>query len=159
MGEDTVKVKESVDTNTLMDSLKTGAIDAGMIAGSIPNSSIMDLMQTKNFSLVDVDKDKILAIAKENPSMIPQVIPSGTYKGQTKDINSMGYDLMIFCRGDVPEQTVYDVTKAIYSHLSDLSMVDPTAKQITLQGTVSNLSIPLHPGAQKYFQEMGVLNK
>ena len=159
LGEDTVKIKSSVETSELTDGLKTGAVEIALIPGAAPNSFVTELMESKKYSIVSVDKDILAAINKASPYIVPGVIPANTYKGQDKDILTGGYVNMVFCRADLPDEMVYQVTKAIFSHLDEFGKVDPLAKKFTLQSACQNLPTPAHPGAIKFFQEAGVWGK
>ena len=151
-----VKNVSTVETREIIDALKTGSVDAGMIPGAIPGTIIPELMEAKQFNIIDTGKDKAEAISKQSPFMTPYLIKAGTFKGQTKDAYGMGFVNVIFCRAELPDKVVYDITKAVFSHLDELAGADPVAKRITVEIACKNPVIPLHPGAIQYYKEVGV---
>lgn len=159
LSEDDVKCVASVETKELLDSLKVGSVDIGLVPGAIPNAYTIQLLEAKKFNLISIDKEKLTAIAKENPFMIPLTIPAGTYKGQDKDIHTMGYTMSLFVRTDLPDKVIYDVVKAIFSHHDEFAKVHPLAKKFTVKGACEDPVIPVHPGAIKYYKEAGVWGK
>jgi TRAP transporter TAXI family solute receptor len=159
LSENDLKCVASVETKELLDGLKVGSVKIGLIPGGIPNAYTIQLLEAKKFNLIDVDKDKLAAIAKKHPFMIPMTIPAGTYKGQEKDVHTMGYTMNLFVRADLPDKVVYEVTKAIFSHQGEFSKVHPLAKKFTVEGAYKDPVIPIHPGAKKYYKEAGVLSK
>ena len=159
LSENDVKCVTSVETKELLDGLKVGSVHIGLIPGGIPNAYTIQLIEAKKFNLISVDPQKIAAIAKKHPFMIPLTIPAGTYKGQEKDVRTMGYTMNLFVRADIPDKAVYEVTKAIFGHHDEFSKVHPRAKKMTLKGACEDPVIPIHPGAKKYYKEAGVLSK
>ena len=159
LSENDAKCVASVETKDLIDGLKVGSVNVGLIPGGIPNAYTIRLLEAKKFNLIDIDKHKLATIAKKHPFMIPMTIPAGTYKGQEKDVHTMGYTMNLFVRSDLPDKVVYEVTKAIFSHHDEFAKVHPRAKKITAEGACKDPVIPIHPGAKKYYEEAGLLSK
>ena len=159
LSENDAKCVASVETKELLDGLKVGSVDIGLVPGAIPNAYTIQLLEAKKFNLISIDKDKLETIAKKNPFMIPMTIPAGTYKGQDKDIHTMGYTMDLFARSDLPNEVIYDVTKAIFSHYDEFAKVHPLVKKFTLKNACKNAVVPIHPGAIKYYKEAGVWSK
>jgi TRAP transporter TAXI family solute receptor len=152
-----VKRLFSVETKEILDALKIGTVDAGLCAGAVRQSSIMELTEGGNYSFITLDQDKIAAIQKTHPYFSPAVIPAGTYKGQNEDIHSMSYFMCLFCRPDLPEKVVYDVVKSIFTHVDEFIAIVPAAKGgFSAERAARNPSVPVHPGAIKYYKEVGV---
>ena len=84
-------------------------------------------------------------------------IPAGTYQGQDADVATAAVPNFLVTRADLSDDLVYAMTKAIFDHLDSLVAAHAAAKRITIEGAVTNLPIPLHPGAEKYFKEKGVM--
>jgi TRAP transporter TAXI family solute receptor len=159
VSENDVKCVASVETKELLDSLKVGSVDIGLVPGAIPNAFTIQLLEAKKFNLISIDTNKLEAIAKKNPFMIPMTIPAGTYKGQERDVSTMGYTMDLFARADLPDEVIYDVAKAIFGHYDEFAKVHPLVKKFTLKNACKNSVIPIHPGAMKYYKEVGVWSK
>ncbi|WP_026381440.1 TAXI family TRAP transporter solute-binding subunit [Afifella pfennigii] len=83
-------------------------------------------------------------------------IPAGTYPGQEKDINTIGQPNFLAVRDDVPEETIYKITKTIYENLAFLQGIHPATNNMKLEAAIAGLPLPLHPGAARYYEEQGI---
>ncbi|MGE5630762.1 MAG: TAXI family TRAP transporter solute-binding subunit [Caulobacteraceae bacterium] len=136
--------------------LTDGEVDASFFVAGIPTSAMINATSTGNVKLVDVDRQIIDKIAAERPYFIPYKIPAGTYKGTDKDINTFKIMTEIFVNNDVPEDVVYEFVKQAFENYDEYKDSHVVAKEITPETAVKT-SAPLHPGAAKYFKEIGVL--
>ncbi|MDP2917728.1 MAG: TAXI family TRAP transporter solute-binding subunit [Dehalococcoidia bacterium] len=152
-----VKNVTTLELREITDAMKTGSIDAGMIPGAIPGTTIPELFEAKPFNIIDLGKDKADAIAKQSPFMMPYLIKANTFKTLTKDAYTMGFVNVLCSKADLPENVVYEITKAVFSHLDELAGADPVAKRITAEFAAKDPVIPFHPGALKYYKEAGVI--
>ncbi|MBU3951722.1 MAG: TAXI family TRAP transporter solute-binding subunit [Proteobacteria bacterium] len=84
------------------------------------------------------------------------VIPAGTYPGQEKDINTIAQPNFLSVRADVDEDAVYQITKTTYENLPFLNAIHAATKAMALEKAIEGLPLPLHPGAARYYQEMGI---
>ncbi len=84
------------------------------------------------------------------------VIPAETYPNQPKDINTIAQPNFLACRDDVDEDAVYQITKAIYENLPFLNAIHGATKVMAIEKAIAGLPMPLHPGAAKYYQEVGI---
>ncbi len=83
-------------------------------------------------------------------------IPTGTYPGQTKDINTIAQPNFLGVRADVDGDAVYQITKAIYENLPFLNAIHGATKAMSIEKAIAGLPMPLHPGAAKYYKEVGI---
>lgn len=84
------------------------------------------------------------------------LIPAGTYPGQTKDINTIAQPNFLSVRADVDEDAVYQITKTIYQNLPFLNAIHQATKAMSIEKAIAGLPLPLHPGAARYYQEVGI---
>ena len=85
-------------------------------------------------------------------------IPAGTYPNQKDPVQTTAVKMVMFCRGDLPEDTVYQMTKAFWEHIEDLGKSQKNLKGLKPADAVKDIAnVPLHPGAAKYYKEIGVL--
>jgi hypothetical protein len=84
------------------------------------------------------------------------VIPAETYPGQKKDINTIAQPNFLGVRVDVDEDAVYQITKTIYENLPFLNAIHGATKAMAIEKAIAGLPMPLHPGAAKYYQEVGI---
>lgn len=133
--------------------LKDGNIDAGFITAGFPTAAIQDISAQHDVVLVPVvgaTADKLIA---EYPFYTKIVIPAGTYQNQAADVETLAVKAMLVVTDDMDEQLAYDITKAIYSNLDKLKAAHSVGNLITVDSAEEGISVPLHPGAQKYFSE------
>jgi TRAP transporter TAXI family solute receptor len=84
------------------------------------------------------------------------VISVDTYPGQTKDINTIAQPNFLAVRADVDEDAVYQITKAVYENLPFLNAIHGATKAMAIEKAIAGLPMPLHPGAARYYQEVGI---
>ncbi len=83
-------------------------------------------------------------------------IPAGTYPGQAADVTTIAQPNFMATRADLPEEDVYQITKAIYENLPFLQAIHPATKAMKIEAAIAGLPLPLHAGAARYYQEVGV---
>jgi len=84
------------------------------------------------------------------------VIAPETYPGQEKEINTIAQPNFLAARADVDEDAVYQITKTVYENLAFLNAIHGATKAMAIEKAIAGLPLPLHPGAAKYYQEVGV---
>ncbi len=83
-------------------------------------------------------------------------IPAGTYPGQAEDVTTIAQPNFLATNADVPEENVYLITKTIYENLPFLQAIHPATKAMAIERAIAGLPVPLHPGAVRYYQEVGI---
>ncbi len=137
--------------------IEDGKIDAGFVTAGYPTASIMNLAAHKNIELVSIPEEMIEKIHLDYPYYVRIVIPKGTYKGLVHDVTTVSCMAMLVVNAALSERLVYDITKTMWEHIKDIYSVHEKAKYITLKTALDGLSIPLHRGAERYYEEKGML--
>ena len=140
------------------------ALQDGKIAGMNTPAGTPTSAVTNAFATIGADKLKILEFNAKNlktiddsyPVWSPFTIKAGTYPGQTKDIHTIAQPNLLVVTKDTPTETVYLLTKTIYENLPFLHSVHKATLAMSLQKAIDGLPMPLHPGAAKYYKEMGL---
>ncbi|MBO8170807.1 MAG: TAXI family TRAP transporter solute-binding subunit [Bacillaceae bacterium] len=135
--------------------LKQGNVDAAFLTSGLPNPAIQDLMQTHPVKFINISRENIDKIAAHYPYYSYNVIPKGTYNN-TADISTAAITNLLLTRRDMPEQIVYDMTSILFEELDELQDAHTAARDINLQNSQDGVSVPFHPGAQKFFEEHGI---
>jgi TRAP transporter TAXI family solute receptor len=107
--------------------------------------------------LLEVEESITDKLIEQYPFYTKVVIPAGTYPKQDADVNSVAVMAMLVVTEDMDEDLAYDVTKAIYNNLDRLVTAHAVGKMITKEGALDGMPVELHPGAEKYFKEEGIL--
>jgi len=87
---------------------------------------------------------------------VPYTIPAGTYPGQEADVNTIAQPNFLAVNADVDEEHVYLLTKTMYENLPFLQAIHPATKAMAIEASMSGLPAPLHPGAARYYTEVGL---
>ncbi len=140
------------------------ALQDGKIAGMNTPSGPPTSAVTNAFATIGADKITVLSFNADNlkkiddsyPVWSPFTIKAGTYPGQKKDIHTIAQPNLLVVTKDTPVQTVYLLTKTIYENLPFLHSVHKATLAMSLQKAIDGLPMPLHPGAAKYYREMGL---
>lgn len=151
VGEDLSSFAQSVDK------IKDGNLVASLITAGAPTSSISDLANAREIRVVPLAGPEIDALRKKQPYYAQVTLPPGTYKGQTQPVQTLAVMAIWATNDSLPEQTAYEVTKALYENTETLGQVHPKGKEISLKTALLSVSIPLHPGAERYYREKGLI--
>ncbi len=139
------------------DMLQNGTIDGAWIMSGTPAAAVTQAC-TSGCKLVNIGDDIISALQKDYPWYAPYTIPAGTYPNQDEDVQTSAIKMVMFCRGDLDEQTVYDLTKTFWENIDALGEAQGNLKGLKAEDAVKDIAeLPLHPGAEKYYKEIGVV--
>ncbi|MDO9509616.1 MAG: TAXI family TRAP transporter solute-binding subunit [Thermovirgaceae bacterium] len=145
-----------LDFNLTTERMKDGQLDVGFVVAGWPTASIMDLSTMHDITLVEFSDADIKELIAKYPFFAKDVVPAGTYRGIDKNIQTVAVQAMWVCDGDLSEDVVYRITKAFWENIADVQKVHAKAKMITLETALNGISVPLHPGAAKYYAEKGI---
>ncbi len=134
---------------------------AGMnIPAGVPVAAITQAFATMGADeLVVLDFDSLQAarVNETFPLWQRYLIPPGTYPGQVDTIYTLAQPNFLAVHPSLPEEDVYRITQAIFEHLPQLHQTHRAAQQVGLETALQNLPCPLHPGAERYFREKGLI--
>lgn len=134
------------------DALKAGQLDAAFLTSGIPNASLMELEQSIDLKMVSVSAEKIAEIAQDQSYFVALEIPADTY-GNEEAVPTAAIMNALVVRSDLSEDDVYQMTKSFFEGLGDLSNAHQAAADISLEAAQEGMVAPVHPGAQRYYDE------
>ena len=140
----------------MVDMLGDGNIDAALWNGSFPLAPIIQLAANRDLKLVPVDDDFFNKLQAEYPPYFRLSIPGGTYDDVPADTPTYGLANGLVISSDVPEERVYQMTKAVFENLEALAGVHPAFGDMSADTVLDGFGSPLHPGALRYYREIGV---
>ena len=146
---------QRLDFNETAAALRDGQIDAGFLSVGPPTSSILDLATTRKILLVPLTEAEIEAAQEVDPAYAPYTMRAGTYPGQDEDVLTLSTPNVLIVNEDMDEELAYSVVKAMYEHVDELIAIHPAANDTTVAFSMESTPIPLHPGALRYYQEVG----
>ena len=136
--------------------LKDGTIDVGIWDVAAPTSSVMDLSMTRDIFVIPFSKEEIDKICQKFPFYSPFEMPAGIYKGQDKPVPNPSVWNTVACTASLDEELVYTLVKTVFEHTDYLQKIHPFAKYTTPENALMHSVIPLHPGAARYYKELGL---
>lgn len=146
----------AASAQALLDERIAGAnIPAGPPAPAV--AQLFGKLGTDRLRVLEYSDEQLAVIQERFPIWGRFVIPAGTYPGQEQDIETISQPNFLACRGDLPEETVYLITKTIHENLPFLHNIHEATQAMNLERATKGLPAPLHPGAERYFREVGVL--
>jgi TRAP transporter TAXI family solute receptor len=151
IGEDLSSFAQSVDK------IKDGNLVASLITAGAPTSSVTDLANARDLRIVPLAGPEIEVLRKKQPYYAMVQLPANTYKGQTTPVDTLAVMAVWATHDGISDQLAYEVTKALFENTEILGQVHPKGKEISLKTALQSVSIPLHPGAERYYREKGVL--
>lgn len=133
-------------------------IDGMVYTVGHPSGSIQEATTACDSVLVDVSGEVIDALVAERPYYRKATIPGGMYRGNEEDTQTFGVGATFVTSADVPEETVYQVVKAVFENLDQFKSLHPAFANLKAEEMANDgLSAPLHPGAERYFREAGLI--
>ena len=134
--------------------MKNRQIDVTLQSAGLGVASLKDLATSMEIVVVPVTPDIIKKV--NDPAYIPATIPADTYTGQTSAVPAVAIQNYLVTREDLSADTVYAITKALWTGLDQLVNAHVAAKAINLQHALEGMPVPLHPGAERYYKEVGL---
>ncbi|MBQ8015489.1 MAG: TAXI family TRAP transporter solute-binding subunit, partial [Clostridia bacterium] len=121
-----------------------------------PTVAVTDLSTTTGIVLVEIDAEHLAALQAEYGFYAEYTVPAGTYNGIDVDVTTVAVKATFIVSNDLDEETVYQLTKAIYENKDEYS--HEKASEMSNEYAVSSISVPFHPGAERYFKEVGAIS-
>ncbi|WP_422122260.1 TAXI family TRAP transporter solute-binding subunit [Planococcus sp. X10-3] len=134
------------------DGLRAGQIDAAFLTSGLPNASLLELSQSLDIRMVSIDPADVEEIAEDQSYFLAMEIPADTY-GNEEAIPTAAIMNALVVNSDMSEEDVYKLTKTFFENLDTLENSHQAASDISLEAAQEGLVAPLHPGAERYYNE------
>jgi TRAP transporter TAXI family solute receptor len=148
---------ERIDAGAAADMLKDGRVDAAFFTTGLGSAVLTDTFLSGKVVLVGMDAVPAEVLRKQYPFYTLEKIPANTYRGQERDVTTPAVMAMLVARRDLSADIVYKFTKAIFDNLPQFHSAHAAAKGLTLQTAQNGMAVPLHPGAEKFYREKGMV--
>ncbi|MBI1495090.1 TAXI family TRAP transporter solute-binding subunit [Halocynthiibacter styelae] len=140
-----------------------GQLDAYFYAAGTPVAAMIQLDNTKGMELHNWSDAEIAQANETVPYYIPSTIPAGTYPGVDYDVNTVAVSGMLVTNANIDDDLIYEITKAMWSETARklLDNGHPKGAAITLETAldgIEGIGVPLHPGAERFYREIGMLD-
>ncbi len=143
--------------NDMAEQFKDGLTDCLCFASALPVSVVLDIVSSRDIRLIDIPDDKLAEMQEISPAYMRQIIPAGTYQGVDTDNYTMGNAQHMIVNSELDEEFVYEMTKAIVEELPAIGQGHIVYANLTAEEMARDLGIPMHPGAERYYREIGVM--
>ncbi|SSC65054.1 TAXI family TRAP transporter solute-binding subunit [Ciceribacter selenitireducens] len=134
--------------------MKNRQLDATLQSAGLGVSAIKDLATSVEIQMVAVPED---VVTKLGAPYVAATIPAGTYQGQDADVPTVAVVNFLITHSEVSDETAYQMTKQLFENLPEMEAAHKAAAQIKLENALTGMPVPLHPGAERYYKEKGML--
>ena len=131
-------------------------IDAAVMVGALGMAGVVEATTLGLVDFIDVPQDILEKVMKETPYWVPFTIPANYYKGQPNEVKTYASWNILGVKADLDEELAYRMTKALFENRADLVLVNSKMENMAPEN-VKFIMIPLHPGAEKYYKEIGAV--
>lgn len=132
-------------------------IDAGFMTGGLPVAAMTELATTRPIRLLPVDPSVIAKLRQDFPMYIEGTIPAGTYPGQTEPVRTVAMKNYLVVPAEMDDELAYRLVKTLYDNIEQVRTFHNAVSSLDIKTAVETLAIPLHPGAERYFREKGLI--
>ncbi|HUR36049.1 MAG TPA: TAXI family TRAP transporter solute-binding subunit [Vicinamibacterales bacterium] len=139
-----------------LDRFKSGDLDARFFYSAFKHPAIDSISREIDVRVLPIDRARLGAIQERHHFLKLTTIPAGTYRQQRADVQTVGMDVLLLCRRDLPDSVVYELTRSLYEAVPALEQAHEAASAIDPERGPT-ASIPLHPGAARYYREREIL--
>lgn len=134
--------------------MKNRQLDATLQSAGLGVASIRDLANAVEISVVEIPG---ALVKKIGPPFIEATIPANTYQGQTAAAQTAAVVNFLITRSTLSEEIVYNLTKAMWDNVGELAAAHSVGKLVKLDNALNGMPVPLHPGAQRFYKEKGMV--
>jgi hypothetical protein len=141
------------------ESLKVGDSQAHIWTTNAPNAQVTDMIRSGKVGLIGIEADKMQEIVEKFPYYAPAMIPGGVYEGYDQPVRVVAAIGSLLTYEDMPEEVIYNITKMLHSNAAFLKERLNYFNDFSLELALAGMSVPLHPGAKKFYVEVGLIKE
>ena len=139
------------------DQFKDRNIDGFVFTIGTPNPAIQDITTTQEVNFIPLEGQEVQEIVAKYPYLVRDAIPANTYKGQETDVPTLSVQAILVANKDMPDDVAYELTRLLYENTGDIAKAHNKGAEIHLENAADGVTIPFHPGAERYLREKGIL--
>ena len=136
--------------------IQESELDAGVVIAGYPAPALVALSARTDINIVAFEEELLDKLSSRYSFFTRGIIPAGTYSGVDHDTPTITVMALLVCDSNLPDDLVYNITRAIFENLPELAPAHPKAEIISLDSALTGASIPIHPGAARFFAERGL---
>ena len=147
--------KQSLGFTDSADKFKDGQLDAFFVTAGAPTTCITDLATSNDFVILSIGETEMQYLKENYGYYTEYTLAAGTYDKQTEDATTVAVKATLIAADTLSEDTVYNVTKGIFENIEAIKATHAKGAELSADSGVQGISVPFHPGAEKYFKEIG----
>ena len=151
---DDIKV-QNLDFAESANAIKDKSIVAAFVTAGAPTTAVTELATTNDIKVLSLDEAMVQQLCEQYSYYTPYTIAADVY-GADEDTQTVAVKATIIVKADLDEELVYNLTKGLFENLDAVAAAHAKGNEMSIEGAVEGVSVPLHPGAAKYFEEKGV---
>ena len=132
-------------------------IDAAFAAASYPDATAAELITSGDVTLVGFDDETLAKLNETYPYFVTSIIPAGTYEGVSEDVKVPAVMTILATSEEISDKWVYEFLTVLFDNLGAIHDLNANGAKISLEGALDGITIPLHPGAEKFYKEKGLI--
>jgi TRAP transporter TAXI family solute receptor len=141
-----------------VDAYDARAIDGVCLTDGVPSPAVTQVANSTNkLGIIPIAGDVAQKVTARYKRFAPATIPAGTYKGVTAAVPTLAVQAVLLVRHDLDDDLVYWLTRTLIEKQADLAQADQLEKSLSKESAVKDLPVPLHPGADRYYREIGAI--
>ncbi len=141
--------------DTLSTEMQSGLVDALVSTIVVPAPALTKLDRPGEISFIPLSADEIAKVCAAMPQFSPSLVKAGSYPSLTTDYPTVGFFNFVVVSKDLPDDLVYAMVKAFYANHDRMVKAQPSARESVVANLKRNTFIPYHPGAVRYYREIG----
>jgi len=149
--------KQNLSFGASADALRDNKIDAFFCVAGSPTPAIIDLATGKEITILEIDDEHAAQLINSYPFYTKYPIPAGSYRGQNSAVQTVAVKATFIVSSKLSDDTVYKLTKSLFDNRPLIEAAHGKGQELSLSYAVEGISVPFHPGAARYFREVGAL--
>lgn len=150
--------KSNLSFKESAEAIQNGTLDGCFITAGVPNAALQELAFSAGLKLIPVSGNEAASVIDKYGYYTATTIPGGTYKGSDEDVPALAIKATLAVSASLDEDTVYEMTKVLFENLQELGNAHAKGKEVSAASAITGVSVPFHPGAIKYYKEIGLMN-
>ena len=139
------------------DAMRDGLLDAFFVTSAAPNTAVMELATSRDLRILPIADDRAAALIADYPFYVRVTLDSSDYSWLSTPVNTLAVQATLITSTDLDEQLAYDIVRALIENQADILAGHARGADISAHNAVQSISVDCHPGARRFFEEIGVL--
>lgn len=137
--------------------MKDRQVQGFAVTGGVPTAAISDIATSFDIAIMPIDGQVAKNVMDKNKFFVPAVVKAGSYRGVNSDVNTIAVLAILIAREDLDQALVYHLTKTLVEKQQELAAAHAKGKELDKTKITQGLTVPLHPGAEQYYKEAGII--